>query len=130
MSFSESQYDDFLLRAVATNSGRSDSTSISVTVADPLGGSPLGVYISGSEEVAPHEECEWQAGVTGGWGTITYNWWGALTGSAQTVFGELSESSWLWVEATDADLQKDTASIFIDVDQMYSCEWKQSPPAP
>ncbi len=119
----------FELRTRVENSGKSDYTPVhSVSVTDPLIGPPLSVYITGPEEVAPDEECAWQAYISGGWGTISYNWWGALTGSSQTVFGELSESSWLWVEATDADLQADTASILIEVDEQYECEWRAPNP--
>lgn len=90
-------------------------------VGEPL---PLSASITGAEEVAPDEECAWQAWTWGGTPPFSYDWWGALSGSTQTIFGELSESSYLWVEITDALSQADTAEIFIDVDEEYECDWK------
>ncbi len=84
----------------------------------------LSALISGSDEVAPEEDCAWQAWPGGGIAPYSYDWWGALTGSSQTMYGSLSQSSYLWVEITDATSAVDTAQVFIDVDEAYECAWR------
>jgi len=85
----------------------------------------LAANLTGPEEAPPDEECAWQAWAFGGLAPFSYDWWGALTGSTQTIFGSLSSSSYLWVEITDSRSVADTAQIFIDVDEEYECDWKQ-----
>jgi len=85
---------------------------------------PFSAYMTGDDEIAPEEECGWQAWGSGGVPPYSYNWWGALSGSTQTIYGELSESSYLWVAITDSWSNTDTAQMFIDVDEMHECEWK------
>jgi len=84
---------------------------------------PLSVEITGSEQIAPNEECSWQAVVAGGETPFSYHWWGALSGSSQTVEGSLSASSYLWVAVTDGASSADTAQVLIQVDEQYECEW-------
>ena len=87
--------------------------------------SSLSVGIVGDEDLPPDEECAWVAIVGGGTAPYSYNWWGALTGSTRIIEGSLSESSYLWVEVTDALSQVDTAQILIWIDEEYDpCEWK------
>lgn len=84
----------------------------------------VSVRIAGDDEVAPDEECAWQAIASGGSGNYDYSWWGALTGDEMNIFGSLPQSSWLWVEVTDRSSQAaDTASIFINVDEAFECQW-------
>jgi len=85
----------------------------------------LSVSIVGDEDIPPNEDCAWQAIVSGGTSPYSYNWWGALTGSTEIIEGSLSESSYLWVEVTDALSQADTAQILIWVDEEFDpCEWR------
>jgi hypothetical protein len=100
--------------------GTSDTLYVTVDITPP----PLSASITGDEEVAPDEECGWQAWASGGVSPYSYDWWGALTGSSQTIYGELSESSYLWVEITDSSSQADTAQIFVDVGEQYECDWR------
>jgi hypothetical protein len=100
-----------------------DISSTSSTV-DLVHYGTMQAQITGDDEVAPDEECGWQAWPNGGVLPFSYSWWGALTGSSQTIYGDLSESSYLWVEITDALSKKDTAQIFIDVDEAHECDWR------
>jgi len=84
---------------------------------------PLSVEILGDEDVAPYEDCSWEANRSGGVPPFSYQWWGALSGSTTYVDGSLSESSYLWLAVTDSWSQTDTAQIFIAVDENYECEW-------
>jgi subtilisin len=79
--------------------------------------------ILGDDEIAPDEDCSWQADPSGGIPPYTYSWWGAVTGSTQTIDGALSSSSYLWLSITDAFSQADTAQIYIDVDENHECDW-------
>jgi hypothetical protein len=80
------------------------------------------VRIVGDDEVAPDEECAWQAIASGGSGNYSYIWWGGLTGTGMTVRGSLSESSWLWVEVEDGStMEADTASFLVNVDEAFEC---------
>lgn len=97
-----------------------DSDTISVTVNIPA--PPLSVSITGDDTVAPDEECAWQAWTSGGTGPYTYNWWGGVTGTAQTVYGSLSQSETIWVAVSDATAQADTAQFYVSVDGGYSCQ--------
>lgn len=98
--------------------GNTDTLSVDVNVTPP----PPSASISGPEEVSPSESCQWQADVSGGTPPYTYSWWGALSGSSQTISGTVSSSSYLYLAATDSESQADTAQIFIDVDEAYECE--------
>ena len=83
----------------------------------------LSVYITGADEVAPNEECAWQAIASGGTPPYSYSWWGALTGSNSIVFGSLAASSYLWVEVTDSNSDTDSDDFFITVDESAECLW-------
>jgi len=100
------------------------SVSSTSTTADLTHFAPLSADLTGDDEIAPNEECGWQAWGSGGIPPYSYNWWGALSGSSQTIYGELSQSSWLWVAITDSRSVADTARIFISVDEAYNCDWK------
>lgn len=88
-------------------------------------GVPLEAWIAGDEEVPPDEDCGWTAIADGGTTPYSYKWWGGLTGTSQSVIGSLHASSWLWVEVKDSSTPAayDTASILVDVDNGYTCQW-------
>jgi hypothetical protein len=101
------------------------SVSSASTTVDLTHFAPLSADLTGDNEIAPEEECAWQAWGNGGIPPYSYNWWGALSGSSQTIYGELSESSWLRLAVTDSRSVADTAQLFINVDQAYTCQEKK-----
>lgn len=98
--------------------GDSNTLAVDVDVSPP----PPSVYVAGDASVSPSESCSWQAIASGGTPPYSYSWWGALSGSSSSVSGTISQSSYLYVQVTDANSQTDTNQIFIDVDEAYQCE--------
>lgn len=84
----------------------------------------LAASITGDDQVAPNEECGWQAQGGGGIPPYSYTWWGALSGNGQLIQGEIGQSSWLWVAVVDSRAVADTAQFLISVNPAYSCDWR------
>lgn len=85
----------------------------------------MSVWIAGDDEIPPDEDCGWTAVANNGTSPYSYKWWGGLTGTTQSIIGSLHASSWLWVEIRDSATPAavDTASIFVTVDDGYTCTW-------
>ena len=84
---------------------------------------PVSASIGGPDMVPPDYQCAWQAIGSGGTSPFEYKWWGALSGSSQTIWGSLSEPATLWLEVKDFLDEVDTAQVFIEVDEeLEECE--------
>lgn len=120
-TYVSSSTPDFTVWGTLSDGGENLYLYGGVTVDIPT--PPVSVGIVGDDEVAPNEECAWQAFASGGTPPYSYQWWGGLTGSTATIFGSLPQSSYIWVAVTDANAQADTAQILVDVDESYWCDW-------
>lgn len=84
---------------------------------------PLTANIGGPDKIQPDVQCVWQGIGSGGSVPYSYHWWGANSGSSEFLWGSLAQSSYQWLEITDAVGAKDTAQILIRVDEGYpECE--------
>ena len=104
-TFNTTTYSNFILRAIATNSGQADSTTKAVTVANPLY-APVSASIQGPSNaycveggasctISSEGSYTWTGNASGGSGTYTYEWriffydhqyWsGTMTGQTMTM---------------------------------------------
>jgi hypothetical protein len=79
-------------------------------------GPALSVSIDGPNTVAPTSAEEWTALPAGGTPPYTYQWSGALSGSAQMVGGVVSTSQPLYLDVWDGAGAHIMTSIYIEVD--------------
>lgn len=74
-------YNDFQLRVIATNSGKADTTTMAVTVHNPLEQvlsasivPPSDIYCNGGCAISSPGNYTWSASVSGGTGSYSYSW--------------------------------------------------------